>query len=177
MELTEKIETINRLLRDTYGVDTVTGRVMWRVVWAPEQTEKRQYVLDDDVLRVAEMKKYPHIGDRYVLEWLQGVPHAVSDELLGMRMSYEPIWTFMDRDGNYLPPYFEGCKYIIDQLLSKLGKKQAPEKHPDSGKSTEQLVAEHNEKVNRITDELFGDQSQITEQHGDTVILNSSGKL
>lgn len=185
METSENIDRLNERLRRIFGVDTVTGKEMWRVVWANDQYEKRYDTYDDyagdiylrTVTELREVPKYPDKKDRYVLENLQGVPIAAMDELAGIRMSYEPIWTFNDRDGNYLPPYFEGCQFIIDHILQRLGKKTPPVKHPDSGKDPEQLMKEKADKVNRVTDELFGDQSKITERFGDTVILNSSGKL
>lgn len=186
MEITENVDRLNKRLRDVYGVDTVTGKEMWRVVWSNDQIEKRLDTWQDrtpegifirEVYEAREVKKYPYIVDRYILENLQGVPFTNDKEMLGLRMSYEPMWTFEDRNGNYLPPYFEGCQFIIDTIHQALGKKQAPIKHPDAGKDREQILKEKADRLNNITDELFGDQSKLTEVFGDTVIINSSGKL
>jgi hypothetical protein len=47
MELTEKIESINNQLIELYGIDTITGQAMWRVVWSEDQFEHRLGTYDD----------------------------------------------------------------------------------------------------------------------------------
>jgi hypothetical protein len=41
MELVESIETINEQLRRAYGIDSISSRPIYRVVWANDELEKR----------------------------------------------------------------------------------------------------------------------------------------
>src|SRR6185295_12583313 len=119
MELTEQIETINRQLREQFGVDTVTGQPIWRVVWAEDQLEKvladfTDYTSNDVFIRqvreIREVPKYYWIKGKYVFERLVLVPEVNQDELLGIKLSYECIHIFQDKHENYLPPLYEACE-------------------------------------------------------------------
>ena len=171
MEHREKIETINRQLVDQFGVDTVTGQPMWRVVWANNVLEKRLMTHTNGGIEllhpeVREVHKYHNVKDRYILERLIGLDPIAEIEYAGAKMYYYPAWTFQDRFHRYLPPYFEGCKFVIDAYHAKEGKINIgalyndPEKDPE----TKRL------RVEALTEELFGEHPGYTEKNSNTII-------
>lgn len=191
METSEKIETINKFLRNKYGIDTVTGKPMWKLVWSEDEYEYRKDLYTDwdetgtiflrEVEEVRYVKRFNYITDRYVLVNLQGIPLINQDQLQGMKMSYEPIWTFeTPSTQKYIPPAADACEYIIDEINKKLGRgghKKVEYKNPLDGLDSEELLKIERRRVDHIILELFGEDSGITEKYGDTVILNSSGKV
>lgn len=162
--LTESIETINRQLREQFGIDTASKSPMFRVVWSEDQYEKRLMDVTDEGLilltpQVREVKKYSQwIKERYVLESLVLVPEQNQAELAGLKVSYEPLWVFSDNKGDYLPPAFWACKFVIDTRNAAMGKtslkKYVDEEalHPEETK--EKRIAEYMEQ-------LFGDESSL----------------
>ncbi len=171
MELREKIETINRQLVDHFGVDTVTGLPMWRVVWSNDQKERRLVGNTSTGVEllfpeVREVPKYQHARDRFILERLIGLDPISQMEYPEQKTYYNAMWTFSDRFGNYLPPYFEGCKFLIDTTYSKEGKVNIgsiyndPELDPQTKK----------DRLEALVLELFGEHPEHSEARGDTVI-------
>jgi len=169
MELTEQIETINRQLVDHFGIDTINGLPMWRVVWSEDQFEKRLMDRTDSgvVLLVPEVRQVPKyrqwITKKYVLERLVLVPEVSQGELPSSKLSYEPIWPFQDGRQNYLPPQFEVCKIVIDTMYAALGKKSlANYKDPDADcVDPEIFLAKQRAKIDKLTEEMFGDESSF----------------
>lgn len=166
MELTEKLETINAQLVNQFGVDTVTGRPMWRVVWSEDQYEKRMVYTTPEGLTlltpiVKEVPKYGGwIKERYVLERLVYVPDFQQKELAQQMLSYEPMWTFEDAHRNYLPPSFRASKFVIDTVYAAQGKQSmAKYKDPDAEFPQERL----NERVDKLYSELFGNETEVTD--------------
>jgi hypothetical protein len=184
MELTEEIKTINQSLRDNFGVDTITGQPMWRVVWAEDQLEKvladfTDYTTNGIFIRqvreVREVPKYYWIKGLYVLERLVLVPEVNQDELLGVKLSYECIWPFADKNGGYLPPLYEACEYIIHSVLvaqhgPKAGLKKFAELD-DMGSNHHEELIKKDKRIGQIMLELFGDESGLL---GDTVDASGS---
>jgi len=171
MELREKIETINRQLVDHFGVDTVTGQPMWRLVWANNVLEKRLMTHTDSGIEllhpsVREVRKYQNVKDRYVLERLIGLDPISSVEYGGDQIYYYPMWTFQDRFGRYLPPFFDGCKFIVDGVYAKEGKVNIsalyndPEADPETKRK----------RVDALIEELFGEHPGYTEKNPNTTI-------
>lgn len=173
MELTESIESINNHLRETFGVDTVTGQVMYRVVWSEDQTETQYGTFRDytdsglfirEVTEARVVKKYfGYTKERYILERLVAVPNVNLVELCGTKMSYEPIWTFMDMHTNYLPPTFEACELIINTLHAALGKSDLSKYAHLNEDGPDQLTAIENKRkrVEQLVTELFGEESSL----------------
>ena len=166
MELTESINSINRQLIDLFGIDTLTGRPIWRIVWSEDQLEKRLVNTTDEGLLlltpiVKEVPKYrPYICDKFVLEQLVIVPESQESDLPTSKYSYEPIWTFVDSQGNYLPPTLPAAKFIIDTVYAALGKKSlAKYKDPDNENPTER----YDQRINEIEEELFGNETSVTD--------------
>ena len=176
MELTESINSLNRQLIDLFGIETLTGRPMWRIVWSEDELEKRMINFTEEGLIlltpvVREVPKYRHyIRERYILERLVIIPDIQSKELPSSHLSYEPMWTFMDGMGNYLPPNLEAAKFIIDTVLAAQGKSSlAKYKDPDKENPIERKQA----RVDALEKELFGNETNIGDSlaHGMGIVV------
>lgn len=169
----EKIDTINDSLRRLFGLDSNTGKSMYRVVWANNQYEKRLTKFTDSGIEllheeVRELPKYPWLKDLYVLEHLVVIPEVNKRELPTQKLSYEPLWSFIGSDGNPVPPTVQGCKFIIDTVLAATGKESLAGKYskssddPNAPITSEAELAEHQQaKMTQLQTELFGDQSGL----------------
>ena len=112
----ESIHSLNDQLLDLYGIDTITGIPIWRIVWSDDQREIRKMDVSPsgiDLLHpmVFEVPKYPYIRERYVLERLVIVPEQHQDELPANKLSYEPIFVFQRGDGS-LSSSYHACYYV-----------------------------------------------------------------
>ena len=168
MELTERIESINQQLIDLFGIDTLSGISIWRVVWSEDQFEKRlMNTTDAGILlltpEVREVPKYRQwIREKYVLERLVLVPETNRDELPTQKVSYEPIFVFESGRGDYLPPRIDVCKFVVDTIYAAQGKKSlAKYKDPDS--NSEEARANQRMRVDTLMEELFGDETDISD--------------
>ena len=178
--MAENIETVNQFLRDTFGIDTDDSLPIFRVVWADDQTEKRENRYTDSGIEllepeVREMPKYPWIEHTYVLERRVLVPDTNLKELAGVKKSYEPIWAFYDAEGNPVPPTVQGCKFVVDVLYAGLGKTgMAKYKDPEAGLTPQELYEKRQAEINIIEEELFGNESglkQATLDCGSAIIV------
>ena len=168
----ETLEVLNQRLIDHYGIDTVNGLPMFRIVWANDQVEKRLVdTLDSGVKLlypiVREVKKYPYLKNLYVLERLVIVPEINQDELPVSKLSYEPVWAYRDEHGKALPPIWIPTQFIVDTLYAALGKKSIR-------KYTEDVSPEALDKrITDICDELFGDENDITDAmaYGEAIVV------
>ncbi len=177
MVIAKEVELINKSLIDNYGIDTFSSLPIFRVVWSDEQFEKRLMECTDAGIQlltpeVREVRKYWHwIRHRYILERLVLVPEHQQVELAGVKISYEPLWTFENSQGA-LPPTEQACKFIVDTVLShqavakamitgneRVDRPLTRYADPDSS----QEVAKENQKkrIDNIVEELFGDQSSL----------------
>jgi len=170
METTESIESLNHQLIDLYGVDTVTGQAMWRIVWSEDQFEHRYGTFTDftpsglyirEVTETRYVPKYRQwIKEKYVLEQLVGIPEVSMKELPATKMSYEPIYPFQTDSGKYLPPRLDASKFVIDVLLAAQGKASlAKYKDPLAGLTAEQQVEIKNIELDNLQAELFGNET------------------
>ena len=163
MELRESIESINKKLLEEYGTEFVNSP-RFRVVFSEDQYEKRwtNYTDEEFELIHPEVRLLPKykqfIQAKYILERLVPVPEEVETDLT-TKISYEPAWVFQDNKGNYLPPFFEGCVYVIDALRAKMGAHDVHTRYKDKNESPEERVA----KLKKVEDELFGDESNMTD--------------
>jgi len=167
MELPETITEINKQLADLFGIDTASLRPMWRVVFSDDQYEKRltEYSDKGTLLVRPEVRILPKykqwIQSKYILEHLVGVPEDNIDELAGNKTSYENLWTFEDKNGNYLPPKIEACKFIINTVHAAMHGTGNLKKYNDPENSQEAYLAERKKTVDGLILELFGDQSSL----------------
>lgn len=185
MELTETIEDLNKRLIEHFGIDTLSSKPIWRIVWSEDQYEWRFGTYDDitpaglylrTVTETRYVPKYRQwIQKKYVLERLVIVPEVNKDDLPSEKMSYEPIWVFEDKNGNYLPPKWEPAKWIIDCIYAvQYGDHSLKRyKDPKLGSSPEEALAIKNKEIDQLTEELFGEQSGLmgTTYTGGSVIV------
>ena len=157
----EPITSLNQQLIDHFGLDTGSSKPIFRIVWAADQTEKRLMDTLDNGIQlltpvVREVKKYNYIKDAYVLERLVVVPEFQSKELADVKLSYEPLWVYVDASGNPLPPKWEPTKLIVDTLYAAMGHKSL-RKYVDPDASIE---AKDN-RITKLHEELFGNETEV----------------
>lgn len=165
MELTETINSLNRQLTDLYGIDTVTGRTIFRIVWSEDQFEKRLMDVTNEGLQllypeIREVPKYRQwIKEKYVLERLVLVPDVNKKELGGIKQSYEPLFVFENAKGEYLPPKIQVCKIVIDSVYAAQGKGNLA-KYKETN---EENLEKKRKEVEEMTAEIFGDETDISD--------------
>jgi hypothetical protein len=168
---------------DHFGIDTVTGDPIWRVVWSEDQFEKRHGTYDDitpgglylrTVTGVRLVPKYRQwIEKKYVLERLVVVPEENMPELPATKVSYEPIYVFENGDGNYLPPKFIAAKFVIDTIYATQYGTKNLRKYVDEENTQEAAIALKDKRVSEIEEALWGDQSSFGGSivHGEAVVV------
>lgn len=123
MELHESIEHINNQLIAEFGRELIASDLpRFRVVFANDQFEKRIMTHTDEGFELIHpevrlVPKYLYARNKYILERL--IP-IVGETDLTAKVSYEPAWTFEDTNGNYLPPRFDVCKFVVEALYSQI---------------------------------------------------------
>lgn len=159
MELREPIEWINQKLIEEYGTDISDNRPKYRVVWSDDQYEKRITTHDDhgnelihpEVRNLPKYKQY--IRHRYILERLTVV---LGETDLLEKVVYEAVWTFQSKSGVYLPPWFEACRHIIENILMNMAAKNYFAKYKDT-MSKEQYISD----LEKMEAELFGNETEV----------------
>ena len=171
----ETCESINNQLIDLYGIDTVTGQPIWRISWSDDQYEKRLMDCTPTGVQlifpqVFEVRKYPYIREKYVLERLVVVPEINQSELLDVKLSYEPIWVFQDSDGNYLPPLLLAAKFVVDTVYAAIGKKSL-RSYIESPEDKQKIIDD-------IEEELFGNETEVSDAltYGNATVVPASYK-
>ena len=174
----EQIDVLNQRLINHFGIDSDTGRPIFRIVWANDEIEKRLIdELDNGIhllySQVMEVKKYPYLKDLYVLERLVVVPDINKHELPTSKMSYEPLWAYRDEKGNPLPPLWEPTKFVIDTLYAALGKKSLV-KYVDDEKNTTPEGKE--QRISELQGELFGNETETADAlaYGEGIVVPSN---
>lgn len=169
MELTEPIESINKQLVSLFGIDSDTGRPMFRVVESWTQYEKRltNVTAEGFALQRPEVLEKPKYDQRdldwkekYILERLVIVPLANQEEIPTSGMSYEPLWVFKDPFNEPLPPRVDACKLVIDTMYAALGKSSMA-KYVDPDLDPEQRIEDKLARVKELEEQLFGDESSL----------------
>lgn len=164
MELTESIESINNQLIDLFGIDTLNGLPIWRVSWAEDQIEKQYGTFNDftsngmfirSVTEVREIKKYPWIKNKYILEQLTLVNECDQEQLAGAKIAYNCMFVFENKNGNYLPPQVQIAQFVIDTIYAAMGKTNLA-KYKEAADTGERL-----KEVNELHEELFGNETTI----------------
>jgi hypothetical protein len=162
--LPQDIQTINQQLIDHFGVDTITGKAMWRVSWAGDQTEKRLTKYTDQGVEllfpeVLEKVKYPWIKGRWILERLVLVPIINQDEIPADPQSYECMWIFESPITNEaIPPIFTACKFVVDTVYAAIGKSSMA-KYVDEEAANP--IEAKEKRINQLVDELYGEESSL----------------
>lgn len=176
----ETIEAINQRLIDYYGIDSDTGRPIFRIVWANDETEKRRVTTSEFGIQfvhpiVMEVKKYPYLKDLHVLERLVVVPDADREELVVSKLSYEPLWAFHDAAKNPVYPIWTATQFVVDALYAALGKKSMA-KYVESEDETTQEGRQ--EQIAQLQGELFGNENETTDAlaYGEGIVVPSNYK-
>lgn len=163
METPEQIHIINKRLLESFG-KFEDGRANWRVVWSDNEFEKRLVEVTDEGFQllepyVKEVPKYSYARHRYILERL--VPVPLYSELT-TKTSYEPIWTFQDNNGNYLPPIWEAIYLLVNTVQNNLAMagRNAPYKLPEGEGNTKEEIEQ---RINKLQEQLFGNESALTD--------------
>lgn len=162
----EKIETINERLLNRYG-KAENGLPLWRVVWSDDQFEKRWvghtkegFELINPV--VEERPKYrQYIQSRHILERLVFVPVRVQTDLV-VNHSYEPVFTFEDKDGNYLPPKWEVIEIVIYGIMN-IAAESVGRKYEDERMklSSDEFVESEKLRLEELKKDLFGNETSV----------------
>lgn len=172
MELSEKVESINSQLADLFGIDTITGQPIWRVVFSEDQFEHRHGVYDDYTpsgifIRTVEETRYvpkyrQWINSKYVLERLVLIPESNAGDLPATKLSYEPLFVFETNDGRPLPPRLDAAQFVINTVLAAQGKTSlARYKDPIAGMTPEDQAAMRAKEIDDLQKELFGNETDV----------------
>jgi hypothetical protein len=155
---------------------------MFRVVWSEDQFEKRLTDRTDSGIELATpvvklVPKYRQwVKEKFVLERLVIVPEMSIPELVGLKLSYEPIWVFKDTKDSYVPPTFWSCKFIVDTLYAALGKESLVKYVDEESKHP---IETREKRIEKLTEELFGDESSLLGRTitGEAVAMPQSYKI
>lgn len=157
----ESLEVINKRLIDHFGLFE-DGRPNWRVVWSTDEHENRlsYYTREGFELLSPIMqyqKKYPLDQNRYILENLVPIGEIAD---LTTKTSYEPRWTFEDKNHNPLPPDWDAIKLIVETVQYNMSGKKPPLKQAfGEGNTFEEIKM----RAEKMMDKLFGNDSKITD--------------
>lgn len=123
----ENVKEINEGLKREFGKN-LRGEANFRVSWSNTQTEVRRREYNEfhgelfvrTVRETSECLKYPLIRDRWIIEmWVAPNP-VYTDEIVSAREkgSYECIYIFQDKDGQYLPVNELVARIVIKAILN-----------------------------------------------------------
>lgn len=164
--LAESLDEINARLIDFYGIDTISGNPMFRITWSEDELEMRWTSFTDEGLSLIhpEVREYPKykqwIHEKYIIERLTLLTEIKVEGAPVSKVSYECIWVFEDKFGNYLPPRISASRLVIDTIYAAEGKESLV-------KYKDELINEPLEakeiRLNKLQDELFGDENDITD--------------
>ncbi|MFI5420539.1 MAG: hypothetical protein ACHQ1H_06190 [Nitrososphaerales archaeon] len=117
------METFNKFLKKQGKVPS--GAPLFKLVWSNSETELRSGTFEDyttgglfirTFVGTRRVLKYNYIIDRWILEkWFPPeltISHELPDSKNG---SYEPLYVFEDKKGNYLPPNLKALNFLIEQ--------------------------------------------------------------
>lgn len=148
------LDMINEWLK-LVGGQRADGAPFFRIVFSVDQREKRRgefsdYIAGNVLIRrrveVREVPKYGYLKPCYILEkWVPPGVCAQNPELAEPWLgSYEPIWTFLKKDGEPIDPSLYSVQFIIHQLFNP--QHLTPEQHRDM------LLAEQEKEVSQLED-------------------------
>jgi len=172
----EDVKTINKRLKKLYGRITDETPI-FRVVWSEDQLEWRRGNFRDfspsglflrDVVETRQVKKYPHIKERWILEKFFPVHEGSIPELPGITHSYEPLFVFQSASGKFLPPVWYVCQSIVHIYL--YSEKQAKRTESDDLADYEKELEQEQSIVYDFLNDLTPDLVSALE-HGEAVVV------
>ena len=128
-----EVERLNNWLRDQ-GL-SITGQVMYRLVWSDKILENRFGTFVDKlsnglfivVTETRKVRKYNYIHERWILEkWAPGNLTANKETPDAMNGDYLPVWVFEDKFGNYIAPTEKSVTFLIKVMEGKVTKDDEP---------------------------------------------------
>ncbi len=179
----QTVEEINKQLIDLFGIETDSTLPIWRVIYSDDQYEFRHGTYDDytpnrlfirTVTEVRYVPKYKQwIQHKYILERLVMVSDVNILELPAVKKSYEPIWTFEDKNGNALPPRLDACQFIINTVYAAQYGTHNLKKYHDPEWCQEAELETRKKRIDSLVEELFGEQSSLegTTVTGESIIV------
>lgn len=161
----QTVESINKQLKENFGIDTISSNPIFRIVWSEDQTEKRIVNTTDSgvALLFPEMRlqrKYNYIVERYLLERLNVIPEIQRTELGGLKISYEPLFIFEDRNNFPLPPKYEVCEFVIHTIFAAMGKGNLAQYKEASG---EEAIEEKRKRVDSLVRDIYGNETDVSD--------------
>lgn len=163
-ELPEDVKRINTQLADNFGIDSISGRAIWRISWSNDQYEKRLSEFTPEGLQllhpeVQTMRKYQHIRDRWILERLCLIPDVNIGDLPSQKQSYECMYPFENAyTREALPPKYEAARFVINTVYAAMGKKSLRKYVDDEAANPIEM---QKQRIDKLTEELFGDESSL----------------
>ena len=159
----ETVEEINSRLLSYFGRFPGTNLPRFRVVKAWDEIEKRwvthnEFGVELIQPRVAEVPKYRQWKNEtdYILELVVAVPEGAVTDLVSY-INYEPLWTFVDNQGKSLPPRFDVCRILIENMENQMQLANTFVKYKEKNETPE----EHEARIQDIADKLFGNESSV----------------
>lgn len=187
MQQLESVKIINKKLVDHFSLELSSNQPNWRVVWSNDQFEHRLGTYDDyadteqkiwlrQVTEIRYVPKYRQwIPNKFVLERLLPVPDVNAQDLPDVKLSYEPIYVFEDKDGNPLPPKFEACKFVVECVYGYQYGDKSIQRYADPEATAEKSLEAKRQRIDKIQEQLFGDESNLNTQtfneSGSTIIV------
>lgn len=178
-ELIEPVEVINKRLSTIFG-NSWDSRPIYRIVFSNDEYERRYGTWEDygphdiflrRVTETREVPKYQHIKDKYVLEQLVATPEINLVEI-GIKTTYEPLWTFEDNKGFPLPPKWEACEIVIKTVQAARDKDVVVYKDP--------IIEDPDEieKFDKTYESLFGNETSTTDalSHREGIVVPNNYK-
>jgi len=169
-------EAVNILLKDRFGIDTLSGLPMWRVAWAQDHYEKKFGTYRDitatgiflrEVTEVREVPKYPYLRGKYILEHLLLVPTQNRIELVAADLSYEGIYPFQHKITEApLPPKWEMVEYVIDCINAAMGA-SSMHKYVSADEGDINGLETKRKRIDDIYQYLYGNETTVTDHLAD----------
>lgn len=169
-----EIDKMNRWLR-THGGVSVCGRSNYRIVWSSDCFEKRLGTFTDydstgtiflkTVTEVRLAPKYTYIQDRWILEKFFDANYGENAEGDG----YEPIYPFMDKDGNFLSPTYKVLERLIWMIKNPARIKNWKERVDD-------LKAKEQKDIDKAVELMDFDETTVAYKLGERVSMAGTEK-
>ncbi len=169
----ENAETINRRLKDTFGLMNDFAR--YRITWPNDEFEVRKVgkteegfqLIHPEFRRVHKYEEWR--WNHWIIERLMEVPVVNLSDLPENVLSYEPLWTLEEKELAW-PPIRFICNSVEEKIGKKLFKKY---KHPYEGLTTEEQLQKKDEELREIESYLYPNETRVGDAlayHGAIVV-------
>jgi hypothetical protein len=127
MEITGTFAAINKWLATRWT--TPGGEPLFKLIWSDNEREMRFGTFRDfspegiylrEVTEMRSVLKYNYLKERWILEsWCP--PEVVFSPELPKSIygSYEPVWVFESKDGQYQAPTLRVVEFLVNFLMNK----------------------------------------------------------